>query len=91
LFGRDSPWAFGLMFLKIAQGALQVNVLSGRESWADLEKGGRASLFVTRTPAFQNPVQIATLRTLHRYLTCGDELSTGMHPVVKGRVGQPSG
>jgi hypothetical protein len=83
LFSRDGPRAFGLMFLKIAEGALQVNVLSGRKSWADLEKSGRAGLFVTRVPPFQNPVQITTLRTIHRYLTCGDELSTGMHPVVK--------
>ena len=41
------------MFLQVAQGALQINVLSGGEPWADLEKGGRAGLFVTRIPAFQ--------------------------------------
>lgn len=91
LFGCDGPRAFCLMLLKVAQGPLQVDVLSGRESGADLEKGGRASLFVACIPAFQDPVQIATLRAVHKYLSCGDEPSTDMHPVAKGRVGQPSG
>jgi hypothetical protein len=75
LFRHDRPWTFRLMFLQIAHGTLQVDVLPSRQSWADLEKRGRAGFYVAGIPAFQNSIQIAALRAIHKYLICGDERS----------------
>jgi hypothetical protein len=65
VFGNRGPRAIGLMLTQIVQRPKQIDVDPRCYSWAHAKKGRRASLRITKTPAFKYPEEIATLRAIH--------------------------
>jgi len=56
------------VLLKIAERTLEGNMLSRRDSRADLKEGRRTRIHVFSVSSFENSVEITTLRAIHHIL-----------------------